>query len=265
MRPNGDTRLSEGGGSVNRACRARRCGTMPIAPESASRMNIAFVIPIHNEGETLAELVAGIREHTGSHDYAIWLIDDGSTDGSTETISAMDASDDDIHAIVFERRKGKSAALAEAFHRVESDLIVTMDGDLQDRPSEIPKFIAKIEEGFDLVCGWKAVRHDPWHKTYPSRVYNGAVAWLFDLPLHDVNCGFKAMKTEVAKSIRITKGLHRLIPVLAGEKGFSMAEIEVEHQPRRFGRSKYGIGRFARGGLDVVVLWIRMKVLRKSL
>ncbi len=223
-------------------------------------MNIAFVIPIHDERETLADLVAGIREHTSPHECSIWLIDDGSTDGSTGIIEEMAESHDDIHAIVFERWQGKSAALDAAFQQVDSDLIITMDGDLQDRPSEIPKFIEKIEEGFDLVCGWKVVRHDPWHKTYPSRIYNLAITWLFGLPLHDINCGFKAMKTEVAKSIHIAAGLHRLIPVLVAEKGFSLAEIEVDHQPRRYGHSKYGVGRFARGSMDVLALWIRMRL-----
>ena len=218
-------------------------------------MTLSFVIPVYNERETLAPLVEGIAEHAGEDLLEIWLVDDGSTDGSAEAMRALAAKHAAVRVVRFRRNVGKSAALAAGFARVRGDIVFTLDADLQDDPKEIPSFLAKLAEGHDLVCGWKHVRHDPWHKTLPSKVYNQFVARIFGLPLHDVNSGFKAMGRRVAKEIRVYGDLHRLIPVLAAERGFEVTEIPVEHHPRRYGQSKYGLERFSKGALDVLTLW----------
>ncbi|MEX2016215.1 MAG: glycosyltransferase family 2 protein, partial [Candidatus Hydrogenedentales bacterium] len=218
-------------------------------------MTLSFVIPVYNERETLAALVEGIEEYAGDALAEIWLIDDGSTDGSAETMRALAAKHAAVRVVRFRRNVGKSAALAAGFSRARGDIVFTLDADLQDEPKEIPTFLTKLAEGHDLVCGWKHVRHDPWHKTFPSHIYNGFVARIFNLPLHDVNCGYKAMRRRVAKEIRVYGDLHRLIPVLAAERGFDVTEIPVEHQPRRFGKSKYGLERFSKGALDVLTVW----------
>lgn len=218
-------------------------------------MKVSFVVPVFNERETLEGLVEGILEHATPHEAQIVLVDDGSDDGSSGVMDELARKHPSIEVVRLGRNLGKSAALAAGFACAKGDLVFTMDADLQDDPKEIPLFLEKIGEGFDLVCGWKAVRHDPWHKTFPSRVYNRFVAWLFGLPLNDVNCGYKLMRREVVKSLRLFGDMHRLIPVLAAEQGFRVGEVAVEHQPRRCGRSKYGIERFARGAIDVMTLW----------
>ena len=218
-------------------------------------MTLSFVIPVYNERETLAPLVEGITRYAGEELLEIWLVDDGSTDGSAEAMRALAAENPAVRVVRFRRNVGKSAALAAGFARVRGDVVFTLDADLQDDPKEIPNFLAKLEEGHDLICGWKKVRHDPWHKTLPSRVYNGFVARIFGLPLHDVNCGYKAMRRRVAKEVRVYGDLHRLVPVLAAERGFDVTEIPVEHHPRRYGQSKYGLERFSKGALDVLTLW----------
>lgn len=215
-------------------------------------MRITFVIPVHNERDTLCPLVEQIFEQVGVHDYRILFIDDGSNDGSYETLLELHERHAAVDVVRFRRNFGKSAALAAGFARADGDIVIMMDGDLQDSPTEIPKFIEKIEQGFDVVVGWKQVRHDPWHKTFPSRIYNGIVRRMFKIDLHDVNCGYKALRMEVVRNIRVYGELHRLIPVLAANLGYRVTEIPVEHQPRRYGRSKYGFERFTKGALDVL-------------
>ena len=218
-------------------------------------MKLSFVIPIHNERDTLATLAEGIREHTSGLDIGVLFVDDGSTDGSAEVLQDLADSHDWIEVIAFRRNLGKSAALEAGFTRVDADIVFTMDGDLQDDPKEIPRFLEKLNEGYDVVCGWKAVRHDPWHKTVPSRLYNKFVVRIFGLPIHDVNCGYKALRGEVTKRIKVYGEMHRLVPILATHMGYRVTEIAVEHHPRRFGKSKYGFERFSRGALDVLSLW----------
>jgi dolichol-phosphate mannosyltransferase len=218
-------------------------------------MKITFVIPAYNERETLEPLVEGITEYVAPHPHRILLVDDGSTDGSYEVMCGLRDRFDTVEIIRLRGNFGKSAALAAGFARADGDLVFTMDSDLQDEPKEIPRFIDKIEEGYDLVCGWKAVRHDPSHKTIPSRIYNGFVSWLFGVPLHDVNCGFKLLRLDVVKHIQIYGEMHRLIPVLAHSMNYRVAEIPVEHHRRRYGKSKYGFERFSRGALDVLTMW----------
>lgn len=218
-------------------------------------MKVDFVIPVYNERGTLEALAAGILEHAAPHEARIVFIDDGSTDGSAEVLRALAERHPQVEVLRFRRNFGKSAALAAGFARVRGDVVFTMDADLQDDPAEIPRFLAKLEEGFDVVVGWKRKRHDPWHKTFPSRVYNGFVARLFKLPLHDVNCGFKLYRAEVARGLQVYGELHRLLPALAQGLGYRIVEIPVTHHPRTYGVSKYGFERFAKGAMDVLAVW----------
>ncbi|MDQ1256282.1 MAG: hypothetical protein QG656_878 [Candidatus Hydrogenedentes bacterium] len=218
-------------------------------------MNITFVVPVYNERDTLEALAEGIAANVAPHAHRILFIDDGSTDGSFETLCALQQRFSNVDIVRFRRNFGKSAALAAGFARAEGDLVFTMDADLQDDPREIPRFIAKLEEGYDVVSGWKKERHDPWHKTVPSRIFNGLVARQFGLDIHDINCGFKLYRAEVVKNVPMYGELHRLIPALAASLGYRVAEIPVQHHPRRFGQSKYGFERFSRGAMDALSVW----------
>lgn len=219
-------------------------------------VRIAFVIPVFNERDTLRPLAEGIRAHTPpAHEPWILFVDDGSTDGSTEILDGLAAERPEVNVLHLRGNFGKSAALAAGFAHVDAELVFTMDSDLQDDPKEIPRFIEKLNEGYDVVCGWKAQRHDPWHKTFPSRRYNAFVSWLFELPIHDVNCGFKLFRREVVRHIQVYGEMHRLIPVLAHKLNYRVTEIPVEHHRRRYGVSKYGFERFFRGAADVLTMW----------
>lgn len=213
---------------------------------------ITFVIPVYNESPTLETLAQGIREHVGEHGWRILFIDDGSTDDSWQVLRRMHEQSKQIDIVRLRRNFGKTAALAVGFMLARGDVIITMDADLQDNPKEIPAMLAKLNEGYDVVCGWKQRRLDPWHKTFPSRIFNAWVAHTFKLPLHDVNTGFKAMRGEVAAQLPLWSDMHRLIPVFAANMGYKVTEIPVEHLPRRFGRSKYGVERFVRGAIDAI-------------
>lgn len=219
-------------------------------------MKLSFVIPVYNERDTLEPLTEGILEHAADHEVCIIFVDDGSTDGSFEELQRLhDAHRNQIRLVRQRGNFGKSAALATGFSRADGDAVFTMDSDLQDDPKEIPRFIEKLEEGFDVVCGWKSTRHDPWHKTFPSFFYNKFVAKLFGLPIHDVNCGFKLFRTEVVKKIQVYGEMHRLIPALAHTLNYRVTEIPVLHHPRRYGVSKFGFERFTRGALDVMTVY----------
>jgi glycosyltransferase involved in cell wall biosynthesis len=214
-------------------------------------MKVSFVIPAYNERESLRELVEGILQHVGEHEAQILFVDDGSTDGTYEEMNALRNEHPQIEIIRFRRNLGKSTALATGFKNVDGELVFTMDADLQDDPVEIPNFLAKLAEGYDVVVGWKKVRHDPWHKTIPSRIYNRVVSRVLDLDLHDVNCGFKLFRREVVERMAIYGERHRLLPALARDLGYRIAETPVHHNPRQFGKSKYGVERFLRGAIDV--------------
>jgi glycosyltransferase involved in cell wall biosynthesis len=213
---------------------------------------ITFVIPVYNEAQTLAKLAEGIHDNVGGHEYRILFIDDGSTDASWATMQDLRAKSKVIDIIRLRRNFGKTCALAAGFAIARGDTIITMDADLQDDPQEIPAMIKKLDEGFDVICGWKQRRLDPWHKTVPSRIFNAWISRIFKLPLHDVNSGFKAMRGEVAAQLPLWSDMHRLIPVFASNMGYKVTEIPVQHHPRKFGRSKYGIERFIRGAMDAV-------------
>lgn len=222
-------------------------------------MNLTFVIPVYNERESLRTLVEQIATNAAAWPHRIILVDDGSTDGSFEVMESLHEDFPAVDVVRLRRNFGKTAALAAGIACAEGDVLVTMDADLQDDPKELPRLLDKLEEGYDLVVGWKAVRHDPWHKTFPSRVYNKMAARLFGLDLHDINCGFKAMRMDVARSLPLYGELHRMISVHAAARGYRVAEVPVEHHPRRFGRSKYGVSRFLRGAMDMLSTWFLLR------
>lgn len=217
---------------------------------------VALVIPVFNERDSLGPLHAEIAEVAGANglNLEVVFVDDGSTDGSWEVVAKLAATDPRVRGIRFRRNFGKAAALAAGFATVRGGSVVTLDADLQDDPHEIPRFLAALRDGKDVVSGWKKVRLDPWHKVYPSRVFNGMVSAVSGVPLHDHNCGMKAYRAEVVREVRLYGELHRFIPVLAAARGFTVGELVINHRPRKFGRSKYGFRRFAKGFLDLVTV-----------
>ena len=220
-----------------------------------SSKKISFVIPALNEAESLPELIDGIRNNLpeGS-EYEIIVVNDGSTDNTVEVMRGIAAEDPDVHCISFRKNCGKAAALEAGFHNSTGEIVITMDGDLQDDPTEIPNFIKKLDEGYDLVSGWKKDRKDPLEKRLPSKVFNGVVSRMSGVRLHDFNCGFKAYRRPVVDAIDLYGELHRYIPCLAARKGFRITEIPVHHNKRRFGRSKYGLERYLHGLLDALTV-----------
>jgi glycosyltransferase involved in cell wall biosynthesis len=217
----------------------------------------SVVIPIHNEAASLPTLIAELdRVFAGGAlgDVEYVLVDDGSRDNSWSVIEGLAKENPRIRAIRFRRNFGKAAALTAGFQVTCGTVVFTLDGDLQDDPAEIPRFLAKLDEGYDVVSGWKQTRHDPWHKVYPSRVFNRLVSSITGCWLHDHNCGFKAYRHEVLLEVGIYGELHRFIPVLAQAKGFRVSEIVVAHRARRFGSSNYGVSRFVKGLLDLVTV-----------
>lgn len=219
-----------------------------------STPELSFVVPIMNEEDSLEQLVQGISQNVGVRSFEIILIDDGSTDDSWMVIQALADLHPEVIGIRFRSNRGKAAGLQVGFDQARGDLIFTMDGDLQDDPQEIPRFIKKIEEGYDLVSGWKAVRHDPWHKVLPSRIFNRMLSRISRVRLHDHNCGFKCYRRSVVESIQLFGELHRMVPAMAGMRGFKVTEIVVQHHAREFGVSKYGIERFIRGFSDMLTM-----------
>ena len=220
-------------------------------------MDISVVIPLFNEEESLPELCAWIKRVMDEHNfsYEILLIDDGSKDSSWNVIEQLSAENECVKGIKFRRNYGKSAALNTGFEVVQGDVVITLDADLQDSPEEIPELFRMIkEDGFDLVSGWKKVRHDPvLSKNIPSKFYNWTVRRMTKIKLHDMNCGIKAYKKRVVKSIEVYGDMHRFIPVLAKWAGFkNIGEKIVVHRERKYGVSKFGLERFIRGPLDLM-------------
>jgi glycosyltransferase involved in cell wall biosynthesis len=218
---------------------------------------ISVVVPLYNEAESLetlhAELVQAF-EANALNPSEILFVDDGSRDGSWGVIQKLANLDPRVRGIRFRRNFGKAAALTAGFRAAKGSTVFTLDGDLQDDPSEIPRFLAKLDEGFEVVSGWKRKRHDPWHKVGPSRIFNRMVSGLTGCHLHDHNCGFKAYRREVLDEVTLYGELHRFVPVLAHERGFKVAEIVVNHRARKFGYSKYGVARFIKGLLDLLTV-----------
>ena len=223
-------------------------------------MNISAVTPLHNEAESLPELAVWIKRvmQENKFTYEVIFINDGSTDNSWQVIEQLSREDSNIHAIKFRRNYGKSPALYCGFERAKGDVVITMDADLQDSPDEIPILYRMItEDGYDLVSGYKQKRYDPLSKTIPTKLFNATARKVSGIKnLHDFNCGLKAYRNEVVKSIEVYGDMHRYIPYLAKNAGYSnIGELVVHHQARKYGKSKFGISRFFHGYLDLISLW----------
>jgi glycosyltransferase involved in cell wall biosynthesis len=218
-------------------------------------MDISVIVPLLNEEESLPELTAWITRVMDDHQfsYEVILIDDGSTDSSWNLIESLHEQNKCLKGIRFQRNYGKSAALNEGFRSCQGEVVITMDADLQDSPDEIPALYQMITRGgFDLVSGWKKVRHDPLTKTVPSRFFNWVTSKVSRIRLHDFNCGLKAYRSQVIKSIEVYGEMHRYIPLIAKWSGFKkIGEKAVEHHARKYGVSKFGVGRLITGGLDL--------------
>ena len=222
--------------------------------------DISLVISLYNEEESLTELVRWIEEvmTREGYSYEIIMVDDGSTDGSWALIKKMSEKNSSIRGISFRRNYGKSAALYHGFAAAEGRVVVTMDADLQDSPEEIPQMYKMVtEEGYDIVSGWKKLRYDnKLTKNLPSKLYNATARWITGIKLHDMNCGLKAYRNEVIKNIEVYGEMHRYIPYLAKNAGFNrITEKPVQHQKRKYGKSKFGLERFVNGFLDLISLW----------
>jgi glycosyltransferase involved in cell wall biosynthesis len=217
---------------------------------------ISVVVPVHDEDrsvELLYDELASALEPLARPWEAVF-VDDGSTDGSFAALTRLNDRAPNVRVVRLRRNFGKSAALAAGFRHSTGDVVVTIDADLQDDPSEIPRLLAKLDEGFDLVSGWKTQRRDRWSRRLLSKIFNSVVGRASGLKLHDMNCGLKAYRADVVRSLRIYGELHRFLPVLAHDRGFRVAELPVNHRPREHGRSRYGVERYARGFLDFLTV-----------
>jgi glycosyltransferase involved in cell wall biosynthesis len=226
----------------------------PEPPTMPSQPSISAVVPLYNEAESLRELHGELVTALDGlgRPWEILYIDDGSRDGSDRVIAELAAADPRVRGVSFRRNFGKSAGLATGFRLARGEWVVTLDADLQDDPSELPKLVAALESGHDLVSGWKQNRQDPITKTLPSRLFNAVTGMVAGVRLHDFNCGFKLYRRDVTESIDVYGELHRFMPALAHWRGFRVTEVPVHHRPRRFGRSKFGAARFVNGFLDLL-------------
>ena len=233
-----------------------------------SQGSISVVIPLLNEVESLPELakrLEDVLQRFAPDNWDVLFIDDGSTDGSFEAIQKIHVHNQRFSAIRFRTNYGKSAALGVGFSEVDGDIVITMDADLQDDPNEIPALITKLEQGFDLVSGWKRKRHDPWHKTMPSKLFNFVTSVMSGIKLHDFNCGLKAYRSDVVKTVQVYGEMHRYIPALAHWEGFRVTEIPVQHHERKFGVSKFGMSRFLKGFLDLLTVMFTTRYIKRPL
>ena len=227
-------------------------------------MDISIVIPLYNEEESLPELTAWIERvmEENGFSYEVIFVDDGSTDASLEVIKKLAEKNHHLHAISFSKNYGKSPALNVGFRKAQGDVVITMDADLQDSPDEIPELYRMIrEEGYDLVSGWKKKRYDPLSKTLPTKLFNATARKVSGIKnLHDFNCGLKAYRKDVVKHIEVYGDMHRYIPYLAKNAGYSkIGEKVVQHQARKYGHTKFGLDRFVNGYLDLGTLWFQNK------
>jgi glycosyltransferase involved in cell wall biosynthesis len=227
---------------------------------------VSIVVPLYNEEKSLRELYEKIRNGLNRvNRYEIIFIDDGSTDGSMRVLHDLRQRDRRVKIIRFRRNYGKSAALSVGFANAEGNVVITMDADLQDDPNEIPNLMNEIKKGYDLVSGWKKKRHDPITKTIPSRFFNLVTRILTGIKIHDFNCGLKAYRKEVAKEVKVYGELHRYVPVLAHWLGYKIGEIPVQHHSRKYGKTKYGIGRFWKGFLDLMTVLFTTRYMQRPL
>ena len=232
-----------------------------------TELGISVVVPVYNEDESLRPLYDALTaalERLGQS-YEIVFVDDGSRDGSFTTLKALHDQDQRVRVIRFRRNFGKTPALVAGFHEARGDVVFTMDADLQDDPAEIPLFLDKLAEGYDLVSGWKYPRHDPPTKTIPSFFFNRMIWASTGVKLHDINCGFKAYRREIIEEIKLYGELHRFIPILAHQRGYRVTEVKVHHHKRKFGKSKFGARRFLRGFLDLLMVLFLVSYMRTPL
>ncbi len=236
--------------------------------DRSSKPSITVVIPLLNEEESLPELVSRLTpvlETESAGRYEVLFIDDGSTDGSWEILRTLHRRNGRIHANRFRRNYGKSAALAVGFAQAKNDIVITMDADLQDDPLEIPNLVAKINEGYDLVSGWKKRRKDPLEKRLPSKFFNYVTSVVSGIKLHDFNCGLKAYRRDVIKTVQVYGEMHRYIPALAYWEGFRITELPVTHHARKFGSSKFGFSRYFKGFLDLLTVVFTTRFIKRPL
>jgi glycosyltransferase involved in cell wall biosynthesis len=217
---------------------------------------ISVVVPVYNEAPSLPQLVEELSAALDDlgEEWEVVVVDDGSTDDTFATLTRLNAEHPSVRAVRLRRNSGKAAALDVGFAEAEGDVVVTIDGDGQDDPAELHQLLAKLDEGYDLVAGWKTTRRDPLMRRLVSRIFNAVTGRVSGVRLHDMNCGLKAMRAEVVADIRLYGELHRFLPVLAHYRGFRVTEVPVNHRPRRHGRSRYGLERYVRGFLDLVTV-----------
>jgi glycosyltransferase involved in cell wall biosynthesis len=217
---------------------------------------ISVVVPVHDEERSVALLYDELRSAIEPlHEpWEVIFVDDGSTDGTFSALTRLHNSEQNVRVVRLRRNFGKATALVAGFDQVRGETVVTIDGDLQDDPAEIPRLLAKLDEGFDLVTGWKTHRRDPISRRLLSRIFNRVTSAFSGVRLHDMNCGLKAYRKEVVHGLRLYGELHRFIPVLAHYRGFRIAELPVNHRPREHGRSRYGVERYLRGFLDLLTV-----------
>jgi glycosyltransferase involved in cell wall biosynthesis len=232
-----------------------------------TKIEVSVILPVLDEVESLGVLHRELTEALQrlGRSYEIIFVDDGSRDGSFQRIEKLRLEDPRVRAMQLRRNFGKAAALAVGFGEAQGDVVVTLDADLQDDPAEIPKLLSRLEDGFDLVSGWKQDRQDPRSKTWPSRLFNWVTGFLTGVRLHDFNSGFKIYRREVVQEIRLYGELHRFIPALAAWRGFQVTEIPVHHRARRYGRTKFGSARLWRGFLDLLTVLFLTRYTRRPL
>lgn len=236
--------------------------------KTSNEIVISVVIPLYNEEASIEELGAKLESVLApltKNRYEVIFVDDGSTDNSRNKIRELHRRNNRFHCISFRRNYGKSAALAVGFQAARGRYVVTMDADLQDDPEEIPNLIKKLNEGYDLVSGWKKKRYDPITKTLPSKLFNFVTSLVSGIRLHDFNCGLKAYRNIVVKRLNVYGEMHRYLPVLAHWDGFKVTEIPVRHHPRKYGKSKFGSGRFIKGFLDLLTVMITTRFMQRPL
>lgn len=230
--------------------------------------DLSVVIPLYNEHGSIEELTHKLNDsiHQLNINYEIIFIDDGSVDNSFKLLQEIHQRDKHVKVLQFRKNYGKAAALAAGFKRAQGRIIITMDADLQDDPNEIGNLIDKLNQGFDLVSGWKKERYDPFlTKRLPSKLFNRIVSWVSGIRLHDFNCGLKGYNSDVAKVLDLYGEFHRFTPVLAHWAGFRVTEIPVKHHPRKYGKSKYGLARFTNGCLDLITIFFLSKFKKRPL
>ncbi|MCH2156779.1 MAG: glycosyltransferase family 2 protein [Opitutales bacterium] len=232
-----------------------------------SHRKLSFIIPVYNEEATVIELyerIEAVVSELDGWEHGYYFVDDGSGDDSWKAICDLKIENPTrVHGLRLRRNFGKAEALQLGFDEADADVVITMDSDLQDDPQEIPNFLSKLDQGYDLVSGWKQVRHDPIDKTLPSRVFNALARVGSGVQLHDFNCGFKAYRGIVVKRVKLFGELHRFIPILADAEGFRIGELPVNHLPRLHGVSKYGSKRFVKGLLDLITVIVLTRYLRR--